>query len=82
MYNKKYYLSASVVAKTAEALVNYKNTTPLSLTPMKDVYEMYARTVFTDNEFDFQRFFRVARCLGWNVKRKGQEYYENGVKIR
>lgn len=81
MKEKKYFMPSSVVANTAAALVQYKHDYPFSITPMNDLYKRHV-SAFGDDDKEFDRYFRVARALGWRVKRKGANYYENGIFIR
>lgn len=82
MRKKQHYIGGIVIAKTAEMMINYKNMHHTDLTPVRTIYNLLSRDDEYFDDFNFTRLFKVARYLGWNVKRRGDEYFENGIKIR
>ena len=65
------YINPKVVAATMEILSDYKDTHPMSKTPM---CECAANIPTTDRA----RFVRAAQRLGWNVTKTLGHIYENG----
>ena len=71
------------IANITSLLIEAKrqNAFPMS-TPMFDCYtDLVSRGMIQDTERERERFLRVARYLGWNVKKRGEYVYENGVNI-
>lgn len=75
-------LTKSNVARIAQALTTYKAAHPETQTPMRDMYIMNVQNGMQLDEPEYrEQHLRVARYLGWNVRKNGGVVYENGVQI-
>lgn len=75
-------LTKSNVARIAQALTIYKNAHPDTQTPMRDMYMANVQTdMYLDEPEHREKHLRVARYLGWPVRKNGGVVYENGVQI-
>lgn len=75
-------LTKTSVARIAQALTTYKNAHPETQTPMRDMYFTYCQSgMYLDEPAHREKHLRVARYLGWPVRKNGGVVYENGVQI-
>lgn len=75
-------LTKSNVARIAQALTTYKASHPETQTPMRDMYMMNVQNGMQLDEPEYrEQHLRVARYLGWPVRKNGGVTYENGVQI-
>lgn len=85
---KKYITNKRETANISAALVLYRNTHTHNgvcdtQTPMFDCYANKVNTgEFEDNRENREKYLRVARYLGWEVRKSsGNNVFENGVLI-
>lgn len=66
----------------AQSLTAYKCAHPESLTPMAELYNMNVRIgAYLDTPQHREQHVRVARMMGWPVRRCINDIFENGVKV-
>ena len=75
-------LTKQNVARIAQSLTDYKNSHPTTQTPMRDMYFTNCQSgMYMDSPEFREQHLRVARYLGWSVRKNSGVVYENGVQI-
>lgn len=77
-HNPNYYVRPRIVARTAATLQAYKLSHFAERTPM---FSCYKENTAVDNDDVFLQYFFTARYMGWDVRRKGNGYYENEILV-
>lgn len=78
----KIALTKQNVARIAQSLTTIKIANPNAETPMRDVVNQITAGGSTkDTEEMREMYLRVARYLGWPVKKNKSNVYENGILI-
>lgn len=75
-------LTKSEVARIAQQLAIFKHNNMRVMTPLRDYVDAITDNGNSpDTNETRERFFRVARLMGWCVCKRNGSVFENGIRI-